>query len=290
MESPPFGFPLSPDKLFESAVGLLAKHDGAEQFDSTSVTLASQSLISPHSSTDSSQNSAASNANLSSSNNKNVENLKKFNPVEDTETDEKLNKNTLKQQHEQQEKYLKKELIEDIENTGQPGSEHELIRNDISSLILEEGGWQSQTRHHNKKKKKENISKFKPNRDKHSHHSDKLQKKDPNYNRQGQRGNKLGNNDNYKRKFENKHFQGNRSPSDCKDYEEKCHRWINGESPNSVALSSCLEDSTTGSEISEEAKKSMPVDHQDSRPKLLSYRDALLKSKSKGNDDNIMFK
>lgn len=269
--------------MFESAINLLSKHDGAERSPSTCVTTASNPLYEPEPSINIISNLACRNFDLAStSSNKAQENLKKVSNKRDTETDVIINKSESKLQLDEQGNHQEADFNENVENT-KPVLENEVIKTDISTLELDEQGWQSQTKRHNKKKKKDSILKLAPNRDKHNNYfNNKSLKKDGNFNKPGQQNIKLGHNDNYKKKWGNKHFRTNRAASSCKDFEEKCHRWINGENTNTASC--CVGELAVAAEaVSEEGKKFIPSDNEASRPKLLSYRDALLKSNSKGN-------
>ena len=275
-DSPPFGFPLSTDKLFESAMGLLSKHnDEAIPSISTSVTVAPETISS--SSVELVPESAAENS--AASKNDVSKGLQKADSNEITASDARTKENTISTQCKEHVNH-NTDFIEDFDYA-KPRLESELVSNDSSNLLaLEEEGWQSQTKRHNKKKKKESATRNVASSEKHNHHFDKPQKKEQSFARQGQRhsGRRLANSNNYKKNKGNKDFKENRYPSNRKDYEEKCKRWINGETPSTEAI---VEDAAVGSDICEGEKKSV-TDCQDSKPKLLSYRDALLKSKSRG--------
>ena len=269
-KEPPFGFPPSSQKLLESALGLLP-NVAFEKDNSSSITDTSE----------------------------NIKNC--FQQSEDSGSDQKEGENNLQASKTDKTNMPKKDSVEelisnahdieddpisDVSDTKDVCKDFVVIEGDSvdgdvssSSAVEDEGGWQSQTRRSHRKKKKELAARA----SREKNHMDRFQRKDF-----------------HKQQSDNQFRKNHHRRDDKKNHtktSEKKFQNVENKSSTVLAESSAINSNLDGQvqaktdkdNESKVNKEHLPSDNKlvsqkevSSTPKVLSYRDALLKARGKG--------
>ena len=270
-KQPPFGFPPSSQKLLESALGLLPnvalEKDNSSNFVGISENVEDALQLSED------------------SNNKQKEGVQSSDNIQASKTDKT---DLPKQEIVCKNSDIEDDPISDISDTKEVCKDFVVIEGDSvdgdvssSSAVEEEGGWQSQTRRSHRRKKKELAARASRERN----HMDRFQRKDF-----------------YKQQSDNqfrKNHHRRRSVDDKKNVVKAEKKFQNNEKKSSTVLveSSVMNsnmdgqiqaktDKDNGAKVSEgpltSANKLAAQKEVPPTPKVLSYRDVLLKARGKG--------